>query len=168
MAPYFQRLLNCSPDTIGKPTILLAAFKSRILSFSFQQNDPVELLSCWESNVADEVDIPAAIANNGNTISGDHHERPTKRQKRSTANDGSESSSAEIVTEDGKSKRSKTGKSKTTEAEVNILTTTSNGQFVVAVTGEDKGVRVLRLKSDGTLQQLSKRLDRWNQACALG
>ncbi|KAL8871688.1 MAG: hypothetical protein Q9174_002538 [Haloplaca sp. 1 TL-2023] len=38
-----------------------------------------------------------------------------------------------------------------------MITTTSNGQFVVAVTGEDKGVRVLRLELDGTLQQLNKR-----------
>jgi tRNA (guanine-N(7)-)-methyltransferase subunit TRM82 len=38
-----------------------------------------------------------------------------------------------------------------------ILKVSSDGKHVVAVTAEDKGIRVLQLNEDGTLRQLSSR-----------
>ncbi|KAL8666705.1 MAG: hypothetical protein Q9202_001243 [Teloschistes flavicans] len=71
--------------------------------------------------------------------------------------DTSESSSAEIVTEDGKPKSSKATEANASNPNLINLAATSDGQYVIAITDEDKCVRVLRLCIDGALQQLSRR-----------
>ena len=87
----------------------------------------------------------------------DDSNRPTKRQKLSLVRDESGSSSAEIVV----AKNSNYGESSCPEQpmlpQVIKLTGTSNGQHVIAVTGEDKCVRVFDLAADGTLKQISER-----------
>ncbi|KAL8706748.1 MAG: hypothetical protein Q9201_000273 [Fulgogasparrea decipioides] len=93
----------------------------------------------------------------GATEGKGHAEPPTKRQKRSSSDNRSESSSAEIVIEDGKSKPSKSTKPRPTTPNVVNLASTADGQFVVAVTDEDKCIRVFRLSPNGILQQLSER-----------
>ncbi|KAL8642783.1 MAG: hypothetical protein Q9228_000574 [Teloschistes exilis] len=93
----------------------------------------------------------------GNVKDKNVAERPTKRQKRTPLDDASESSSTEIVTEDGKPKPSKSIKAQAMNPNLINLAGTSDGHYVIAVTDEDKCVRVLRLDVDGMLQQLSKR-----------
>ncbi|KAL8631687.1 hypothetical protein Q9189_002594 [Teloschistes chrysophthalmus] len=93
----------------------------------------------------------------GNVKDTDVTERPSKRQKKAPLDDASESSSAEIVTEDGKPKSSKSAQAKASNPNLINLAATSDGQYVIAVTDEDKCVRVFRLDIDGALQQLSKR-----------
>ncbi|KAL9586312.1 MAG: hypothetical protein Q9212_000980 [Teloschistes hypoglaucus] len=100
---------------------------------------------------------PQSELSTGNVKDPDVTERPTKRQKRVPLDDASESSSAEIVTEDGNSKPSKSTTAKASNPNLINLAATSDGQYVIAVTDEDKCVRVLRLDIDGALLQLSKR-----------
>lgn len=148
----FQRLLICTLGRGSKSRILLAATKSRILSFSLQDG---RLLSVWGSSLIPARDGP----NHGdpNVKDKDVTERPQKRQKMAPPDDTSESSSAEIVTEDGKPKSSKATEANASNPNLINLAATSDGQYVIAVTDEDKCVRVLRLCIDGTLQQLSRR-----------
>ncbi|KAL8694880.1 MAG: hypothetical protein Q9218_000544 [Villophora microphyllina] len=148
----FQCLLICTLAHRDKPTILLGATKSRILSFSLHDG---RLLSIWQSNLSQ-------IGND--QISGDPlrvqtgaEERPAKRQRKASPDDASESSSAEIVTEDGKPRPSKSTKARVLNANVIDVAATSDGHYIIAVTDEDKCLRVLQLNANGALQQLSKR-----------
>ncbi|KAL8737883.1 MAG: hypothetical protein Q9181_001255 [Wetmoreana brouardii] len=159
----FQRILICTLASQGEPAILLAASRSHIFSFSL---DDGSLLSTWQSKNgrrtnSSDLNDPSKKredpGSTGATEGNDHGERPTKRQKRSSSDKGSESSSAEIVTENGKSKPSKSTKARPTDPNVVNLASTADGQFVVAVTDEDKRIRVFRLSPDGILEQLSER-----------
>lgn len=160
----FQRLLICTLDHGSSLRILLAATKSRIFSFSLQDGS---LISVWRSTpiqarngLEHDDQTPGQSQpelSAGNVKDKNVTERPTKRQKRAPLDDASESSSAEIVTEDGKPKPSKSIKAQASNPNLINLAGTSDGQYVIAVTDEDKCVRVLRLDVDGKLQQLSKR-----------
>lgn len=160
----FQRLLICRLGRESSLEILLAATRSRILSFSLQDG---RLLSVWRStsiqarNGLEDESLtqgqPKPEVSIGNVKDTDVTERPSKRQKKAPLDDASESSSAEIVTEDGKPKSSKSAQAKASNPNLINLAATSDGQYVIAVTDEDKCVRVFRLDIDGALQQLSKR-----------
>ncbi|KAI4091099.1 MAG: hypothetical protein LQ344_004327 [Seirophora lacunosa] len=117
------------------------------------------LLSTWRSS-QDQAVIPEfgkSIAERSEDQ--DPSNRPSKRQKKASPDNASDSSSAEIVTEDGPSRPRKSKKTKITESNVVNLVATSDGQSIAVVTDEDKCVRVLRLDGKGRLQQLSQRQD---------
>ena len=89
------------------------------------------------------------VDNDSNEVNGDNGSLPpSKRQKR--APELSESSSAEIVVE-------KTESAPPPHPPVVRLAATRNGEYVVAVTGEDKCIRVLQMSANGSLTQLSER-----------
>ena len=84
-------------------------------------------------------------------------DRPGKRRKLSVVGDASESTSAELLV-NNPSQPSWKQEAKTPPTPAIIkLTATPNGRHLVAVTGEDKCIRVLRVLADGGLEQLSKR-----------
>lgn len=150
----FQCLLFCTLSIEGSPSFLLAASRSRIFVFSSTTGD---LLSTWQSGGSNVVILPSEISPVEILQGQELIERPSKRRKKASSENESESSSAEIVTEDGHSETRKSNKPKIMEPHVITVVGTSDGQSVVAVTDEDKCVRVLKLDSGGKLQQLSQR-----------
>ena len=75
----------------------------------------------------------------------------------SLARDESGSSSAEIVVARDSDDGECSSPEQLPRTPVIKLAGTSNGQQVVATTGEDKCIRVFNLATDGTLTQLSER-----------
>ena len=93
------------------------------------------------NNDSNETGSPVVNGDNG-------WQPPSKRQKLAPAL--SESSSAEIVVE-------KVESAPPPHPPVVKLAATRNGGYVVAVTGEDKCIRVLQMSANGSLTQLSER-----------
>lgn len=136
--------------------ILFAATGSYIQSLSISTG---AVLSLWPR---DDVDGSSDDEKNGDD------ERPTKRLKRdesippSLGREGSELSegSIEIVAEGKQRQKGERRKPKipdTTLPNVSHLVATSDGRSVIAVTAEDKSVRVFRVSKKGRLRQLSSR-----------
>lgn len=131
MALNFQYPFQCI-QFVERPQakLLLASAGPRLYSYSAETG---QRLASWPQD----------------TGSSDQ-EPPEKKRKVSTAEGGSveESETAE-----------KTEKSKAPPAWSNIpiVTSTSNGEYVIAVTGEDKCIRVFQVQDDGSFQQLSER-----------
>ena len=87
----------------------------------------------------------------------DESNRPMKRPKLSLARDESGSSSAEIVVVENSDICESSSPQQPSKPPIIKLAGTSNGQQIVAVTGEDKCIRVFNLAADGTLTQFSER-----------
>ena len=87
----------------------------------------------------------------------DDSEPPSKRQKVSLIRDESSNSATEIVVMRDSDNDEFSIPQQLLNPLVIKLAGTSNGQHVVAVTGEDKCIRVFDLAADGTLTQLSER-----------
>lgn len=85
--------------------------------------------------------------------------RSPKRQRLSPAREESGSSSAEIVVAGDCDNGESTSSQQLTNPPIIKLAGTSAGQHVIAVTGEDKCIRVFALAVNGTLTQLSERED---------
>ena len=89
----------------------------------------------------------------------DYFRRPSKRQKLPPTRDESGSSSVEIVVAEDSDNVESTTSQQPSVPPVIKLAGTSAGQYVIAVTGEDKCIRVFDLAANGTLTQLSERRD---------
>lgn len=157
MVQSFQCLLFSTLATDESPSFLLAASRSRVFVFSVQNGN---LLSTWQSNQSQSEDLQSKQPKADGVGKEELAERPTKRRKKEGSSDNeSEGSSAEIVTEAGRPRGRKPSRPIVTESNVIKLAVTSDGRVVVAVTDEDKSVRVLSLDFQGRLQQLSQRQD---------
>ncbi|KAI4287691.1 MAG: hypothetical protein L6R35_003053 [Caloplaca aegaea] len=137
----FQCLLYCTLATDGSPSFLLAASRASVHVFSTTDGT---LLSTWRSTQNHAVDPELMKFLEKRAEDQDPSNRSTKRQKKASPDTGSDSSSAEIVTENGQSRTRKSNKAKISEPNVVNLVGTSDGQFVAVVTDEDK-VNVQRL-----------------------
>ena len=140
--------------------ILVGANGSSIHTFSSQNG---RYLSTWPSlydstqNQAKDQDlVNNSITRPLDDFPPDDPERPSKRQKVSLARDESSNSATEIVVVRD-SDNDESIPEKLSNPLVIKLARTSDGQQVVAVTGEDKCIRVFDLAADGTLTQLSER-----------
>ena len=152
----FQCLLVCS-RLVGKPiSVIVAASRSSIFSFSASDGS---FLSSWPQGFKSDTTSTTFITNpDAKTESQEKNlERPGKRRKLSASGDISDSSSAEIVVENGRGKgRKPRDKGKSIPAVIKIIGT-SDGKNIVAVTGGDKCIRVFQLLENGSLEQLSQR-----------
>ena len=159
----FQCLYYCPLFDSDGTEILLAASGSRIFSFNVLDGS---LLSIWPPTAGVEGTEKCLQNGFGNSskgggisVEGDpvlqdkDAERPGKRRKLSPHGSGSESASTEIVVQE---QLDTNGKAASTSAVIE-LTGSSNGKYVVAVTGEDKCIRVFELHINGTLVEISKR-----------
>ena len=141
---------------------------SHIYSFDFPHGN---FLSVWHSSntsvASEDPSAPQIFSNSESHINVHADEAstpPAKRPRYSTPKSEPESSSAEIVTENGavrKTRRKK--KSGVPAANISQMIGTSDGRYVIAITDEDKCVRLLKLKERGALEQLTAR-----QASILG
>lgn len=136
----FQSLLHCEILSRQSARFLLAASGPRLLSFDIATG---ELKSSWSSR-----------RELGNV---DVDERPLKRLRRSDSQQSSRSSSAEIVVQEFKGSKSRRKEQPLNEPNILKLAKTADNGHIVAVTGEDKCIRVFRFSHDGILSHLSAR-----------
>ena len=148
----FQCLLACYRSADNLKSVLIAASGASIYSFSIPDGS---LLSVWPSRVNS---VAKVIVNTGPSISNKESQPPEKRRKLSSSSNVSDSSSAEIVVGNGQNRgRKKSRRRAIIPPGVTKLVGTSNSKFIVAVTSEDKGIRVFSLLENGTLEQSSER-----------
>ena len=159
----YQCLCYCQQASQTETGILVGASGCCIHTFSAKNG---RYLSTWPSleKVARTQSVGQRSENESDVLysksySQDSSERPTKRQKVCLARDESGSSSAEIVVAGDSDNGESLFPQQPLEVPIVKLVGTSNGRQVVAVTGEDKCVRVFDLAANGTLTQLSERQD---------
>ena len=161
MSHQIQCLLYCQQASQSKSGIIIAASGSYIHTFSAQNG---KYLYTWPS-LASTAQTRSIGQDHENNLVEPHPsispnndlERPLKRQKLSPAREESGSSSAEIVVTTDTDDGDLTKRQQPLNPPVIKLAGTSAGQHVVAVTGEDKCIRVFNLAANGTLTQLSER-----------
>lgn len=157
----YQCLCYCQRASQSEPGILVGASGCYIHTFSAQNG---RYLSTWPSleifaqtqPAGEETEKQSELLDRKCAPENDST-RPTKRQKVSLARDESGSSSAEIVVAGDGGNGERMSPQVLPRSPIIKLAGTSNGQKVVAVTGEDKCIRVFNLAADGTLTQLSER-----------
>ena len=157
----YQCLYYCQQANRSETGILVAASGCYIHTFNSQSG---KHLSTWPSiekdgqsqSVGDRNENELETLDRKVSRQGDS-EPPTKRPKVSLARDESGSSSAEIVVAGDDDNGEWSSPRKIPVSQIIKLAGTANGEQVVAVTAEDKCIRVFDLATDGTLTQLSQR-----------
>jgi tRNA (guanine-N(7)-)-methyltransferase subunit TRM82 len=144
--------------------ILIGAAGPRIFSFSLRHGN---LLTEWPSEDDDE-DLSDGSAERAASTSehANNGEPPEKRRKVSSPNDKSESSSAEFVLERPKGRRRRRPGEPALPT-VAKLAVTGDSKSLVAVTAEDKCLRVFEIGARGKLRQQSQRYELSNLIIAL-
>ena len=150
----FQRLLHCSQQDPDRLKVLLAASGPTIHVFNA---DDGTLITRWSHIEAAESNKTTRDRSPGSHNDEDGNEPSVKRRKLSGGEDAASDVSVEVVVEDGPSKRRKPKRKPFLIPSIMSLAATANGKHVIAVTGEDKSLRVLELLGNGTLKQLSQR-----------
>ncbi len=156
----FQKL--CHIIQSGDSGLLLAAAGPYILSLDLKNGG---VLLKWPNDVHESSERQAEEGSRngdfvGNTLDG---HRPTKRRKLSFSQEEEEqdarqsSVSIEFVSERAKGQRRKKKIVKSSLPNVSHVLSTVDGRHVVAVTAEDKCIRVFELDSLGHLKLLSER-----------
>lgn len=153
----YQCLLYCYRPEDSVSQILIAASGAYIHAFDVSSG---QHLSCWPptngpvtSNHKQATPVFINEESDLNHDDNDSSQQPSKRRKTSLpAVISTESSSAEIVVE-GSDDREDFHSNPVIK-----LAATSKGRHLVAVTGEDKCMRVFELTGMGTMHQLSERL----------
>ena len=161
MSHPYQRLYYCQRASEFETGILVGASGCCIHTFSAKD---WRYLSTWPSLEKDAQ--TQSLRQKSDNESGafypksspqNESNRPLKRPKLSLARNESGSSSAEIVVAGNSDNCESLRPQQLFKPPVIKLAGTSNGQQIVAVTGEDKCIRVFDLAADGTLTQLSER-----------
>ena len=150
----FHRILYC--DRKESSSLIIAASGDCIHSFSALTGT---LLSSWSQNRGSfsPIQQPRTQAAGSADFWAASSERPVKRRRLSGSAEVSDSTSAEIVIDnDNKKPRRQKPKIEPVPAVTNIMVN-STGKHIIAVTGEDKCIRVLEVLADNTLLQISER-----------
>ncbi|KNG83952.1 tRNA (guanine-N(7)-)-methyltransferase subunit TRM82 [Aspergillus nomiae NRRL 13137] len=119
--------------------LLIASSGGKIYSYTAETG---QRLSSWPQ------DVNASNANNckpTETETGSEDQAPPEKKRKVSQS------------EDGPAETSKSPVKTPAWSSIPILVAHSSGDYVVALTAEDKCIRVLRLKYDGTFEQLSER-----------
>ena len=159
----FQKL--CCTNRTGDSSFLLAATGPYILSLDLKNGG---VLSKWPANTPGLEE-----SSNGNVRGRDvDDDSPNKRRKISPSEGVDEqysresSVSIEIVSERAKGQRRKKKKIvQSTLPNVSQIISTTDGRLVIAVTAEDKCIRVFELDSRGRLKPLSERKETHVSIC---
>lgn len=143
----FQQFGSQGPDGGG---ILVAATGPKIYTFDVENG---RQLSVWPQSLDPEKSEPIDTAP-GDEVDSESQGPPEKKRKLSPSADDSKADDSKVA--NGKDSG---GKGKSTEewTIIPILTTSADGKHLIALTGEDKCVRVFDANKDGKLTQLSGR-----------
>ncbi|KAK2765337.1 tRNA (guanine-N(7)-)-methyltransferase non-catalytic subunit trm82 [Arachnomyces sp. PD_36] len=145
----FQAIQYLAPQESGGRDLLFAAAGPSIYAFDLEDGAH---LSIWPQ----DRDVEAPKSEPTNASPKDVTEPETqgppekKRKLSSSAADSKPDDSQEAAAEDS-------GSGNTTWSVIPILTTSADGKHLIAVTGEDKCIRVFNCDKDGKLTQLSGR-----------
>lgn len=157
----YQCLLCCKLPDEPQTAIIVAASGPFIHMFSACDGN---LMSTWpqqnsteNSNQKPEIGKDGSVADSTTAVNVTVAERPPKRRKVSASRDDS-SSSTDIIVEEGNNNVESSLMKQPSSSPIVNLACTSSGKNVVAVTGEDKCIRVFELTASGTMNQLSERL----------
>ena len=158
--PYQCLLYCCRPDQ-ADAGILVAASGPYIHTFSFLHGKHLSSWRLKQDSVYASWEMKGAKVNVANFKERDPpgqeaSSRPQKRRKLSSSRDDS-GSSAEIVVDSGGANGQDPIKKPLVSSPIIKLAGSSDGRHVVAVTGEDKCIRVFKLLNSGALVQLSER-----------
>lgn len=149
----FQKLC-CVGSVQGCSNLLLAAAGPHVFSFDLGSG---ELLARWPSKIPEEDDSDATEER----IDENSGEPPNKKRKIASSTRQGESSdsslSVEIVAERAKGQRRKPRTAISVLPKVSHLIATRNRKHVVAVTTEDKCIRVFEIRKGARLKLLSER-----------
>ncbi|KAL2041451.1 hypothetical protein N7G274_005833 [Stereocaulon virgatum] len=158
----YQCLLYCAQPGRTDGGVLVAASGPYIHTFSAE--DGTNLYTWPSDEVLKSCNEKGEDTDHGSETkeevrSGrEDHKRPRKRRRLSPPGEDS-GSSAEIVVDGGSNANGQGAKVKqASHPPVTKLVGTSTGQYVVAVTGEDKCLRVFELLENGSLKPLSVRV----------
>ncbi len=156
----YQCLLYCSRPGQAEAGILVASSGPYIHTFNVHNGT---YLSSWPSGQGygesskDDATTELGSGLTGKTeVDQEDPQRPRKRRKLSPPRDDS-GSSAEIVVNGGDAHDQNPKLKPAISPPVIKLAGTSNGHHVVAITGEDKCIRVFELRENGCLIQLTER-----------
>ena len=151
-----QRLLFCvrhGPKPL--PTLLIASGSS---IYVFNTSDG-NLLSSWSKlKGTSSASRPESRSNKEHHDSSGQEPAGKRRRLSSPKDETSEQGSPEIVTNDGSNNRQRPKNQRIEVSAVTNLCSTGDGKHIVAITGDDKCVRVLSLSEMGMLEQLSQRM----------
>lgn len=147
MAGNFQHPFQCiqfiERQPAGLQDLLIASAGPRVYSYAAGSG---QRLAIWPQNVA-----PSASENpNAGPESTSEGQAPPEK-KRKVSPSGNETN------EGPRSTSEEPGKVSVTWSTVPLLVPSSDGKYVVALTGEDKTIRVLKVEDEGSLKQLSAR-----------
>jgi len=146
----FQSLLYCSRSANRKSDVLLAASGCYILSSDVNTGS---LLSTWPPPPRPS----EAISTDLNHCEETESERQVKRRKVALPRDASGSDSAEIVVENRLYIESIPITDGGSSSNVAKIISSADNKYIVAVTAEDKSIRVFELSDTGNLLQISVR-----------
>ena len=147
-----QCLYYCSRSD-EQTNVIFAASVSSIFSFSASDGS---LLFSWPQEKKPDSIVSTATELEVN-LPDTAIEPPGKRRKLSSSGNVSESTSTEIVVENGRSKRRKPRVQGSISPSVIKLVGTSDGKYLIAATGEDKCIRVFGIQADGSLETINER-----------
>jgi tRNA (guanine-N(7)-)-methyltransferase subunit TRM82 len=157
----YQCLLYCARPGRTDAGVLVAASGPYIHTFSVEDGTNLYTWPSHEvlkssSEKGEDTDHGSETIKEARSGQGDQ-DRPRKRRRLSPPGEDS-GSSAEIVVDGGSNANGRGAKVKqASHPPVTKLVGTSTGQYVVAVTGEDKCVRVFELLENGSLKPPSVR-----------
>ncbi len=160
MSHPYQCLLHCSRPHLLLKNVIVAASGPCLHTFNASDG---EHLSTWppieKDGITDRTEPSQKIDDNENTVLSTDHDssqRPPKRRKLSSAREDS-GSSTEIVVENGNGSFEPPKIKQCPSTAIIKLVCDSTGRHVVAVTGDDKAIRVFGLSAEGHLSQFSER-----------
>ena len=160
MSHPYQCLTYCSRPGKTLDEILIAASGAYIHTFDVKLGG---YLSTWPPNREVGKSIQTRLDREDESrqilvpeADDDSSTRPLKRRKLSSAREDS-GSSAEIVIEHESQSAESLSTARSSIAPIVTLASDNTGQYVIAVTGEDKAIRVFELSTDGVLSPFSKR-----------
>lgn len=161
MSHPYQCLYYSQKASHSETGILVGASGSCIHTFSAKTG---RHLSTWPSlestaqtrSTGQKTGNESEVPNSKSSPRGDS-KRASKRQKLPPAGNESGSPSAEIAVAGGSGTDEASSSQQPSNPPVIKLAGTLTGQHVIAVTGEDKCIRVFDVAADGTLTQLSER-----------
>lgn len=134
MAANFQHPFHCvqflERQSTGLQDLVLASFGPKIHSYAAESG---QRLATWPENV-------------------DGREPPEKKRKVSNAEEQSDKEGSKNTGEE-----SNKSTVSIVWSSVPLLVVSSNGKYLVALTSEDKCIRVFAVHEDGSLEQLSAR-----------
>ena len=132
--------------------IILAASGHQILSFRVDGS----FLSKWSSSEQDALSVSMAIEYDRQDPRDEIEPGPPEKRRKVDQEEVSNTSSAKKATENGKNRQTLDFKSSASPS-IMILCPAPDGLHLVAVTGDDKRLRVLELHGDGRLEQRNER-----------